>query len=112
MIGTRLLTISAVLLLYSVRGQSQPTFTISTVSTGFMYVADAPTASVRLLPPALFSPPQSSPETIYRVGDGVSAPVVMPHQSVEYSETARKLFAQGIVGLTIVVRPNGMPTDF
>jgi len=48
---------------------------------------------------------------VFRVGGGVSAPVVLVNPSPEYSEEARKAKYQGIVVLWLVVGSDGKPRD-
>jgi TonB family protein len=48
---------------------------------------------------------------IYRVGGGVSAPVVIYYADPEFSDEARREGFQGVCILTLVVDANGMPQD-
>jgi TonB family protein len=48
---------------------------------------------------------------VYRIGGGVSAPVLLSKVEPEYSEEARKAKFQGTVVLQIVVDPNGKARD-
>ena len=48
---------------------------------------------------------------LYKIGGGVSAPVVLSKIEPEYSEEARKAKYQGTVVLMIVVDSHGMPRD-
>ena len=48
---------------------------------------------------------------VYRVGGGVSAPVLVYKKEPEYSEEARKAKYQGTVTLYVVVDPSGKATD-
>lgn len=48
---------------------------------------------------------------VYRVGGGVTAPVVLFKKDPEYSEEARKAKYQGTVLLAIEVTPNGMANN-
>ena len=57
-------------------------------------------------------PGAGRPDGPYRVGNGVSAPAPIFKVEPEYSEPARKLKAEGVVLLYIVVRPNGFADNF
>ncbi|HTS25732.1 MAG TPA: energy transducer TonB [Bryobacteraceae bacterium] len=48
---------------------------------------------------------------VYRVGGGVTAPIVLSKKDPEYSEEARKAKYQGTVLLAIEVSPNGLATN-
>jgi TonB family protein len=48
---------------------------------------------------------------LYKIGGGVSAPIVLSKVEPEYSEEARKAKYQGTVVLMIVVDAHGMPRD-
>ena len=48
---------------------------------------------------------------VFRIGGGVSAPIVLSKTEPEYSEEARKAKYQGTVVLTIVVDAQGMPKN-
>jgi protein TonB len=48
---------------------------------------------------------------VFRIGGGVSAPIVLSKTEPEYSEEARKAKYQGTVVLTIVVDAQGMPRN-
>jgi TonB family protein len=49
--------------------------------------------------------------TIYRVGKGVSAPVLIHQSQPEYSAEARNAQLEGSVALSLVVSANGHPSD-
>jgi TonB family protein len=49
---------------------------------------------------------------VYRAGSEVSQPKLVSKVEPEYSETARKLIAEGTVELQIVVQPDGTARDF
>jgi TonB family protein len=49
---------------------------------------------------------------VYRVGDGVSAPALISKMEPAYPDTARNLRADGVVGLSAVVEPDGTASDF
>jgi TonB family protein len=61
-------------------------------------------------PPAPQQPP-ANPSGAYRIGAGVSAPMVLFKIEPEYSEEARKAKFQGSVMLSIVVDQYGEPQD-
>jgi hypothetical protein len=46
---------------------------------------------------------------IYRVGGGVSAPVVLNNVEAEITDEARRNKLQGTVLITIIVAPDGIP---
>jgi TonB family protein len=48
---------------------------------------------------------------VFRVGGGVSAPVVIYKPEPEYSEEARKVKHQGVVLMAVIVGPDGRPRD-
>jgi protein TonB len=48
---------------------------------------------------------------VFRVGGGVSAPVVVYKPEPEYSEEARKVKHQGVVLIQMVVGADGRPRD-
>ena len=48
---------------------------------------------------------------VYRVGGGVTAPIVLSKKDPEYSEEARKAKYQGTVLLSIEVSPNGLASN-
>ena len=48
---------------------------------------------------------------VYRIGGGVSAPMVLSKTEPEYSEEARKAKYQGTVVLMIIVNEHGLPQD-
>ena len=48
---------------------------------------------------------------LYKIGGGVSAPIILSKVEPEYSEEARKAKYQGTVVLMIVVDAHGMPRD-
>jgi TonB family protein len=48
---------------------------------------------------------------IYRVGKGVSAPVLIYRSQPEYSAEARKAWLEGSVALSLVVSANGHPSE-
>lgn len=48
---------------------------------------------------------------VFRIGGGVSAPIVLSKTEPEYSEEARKAKYQGTVVLTIIVDAQGMPRN-
>ena len=50
-------------------------------------------------------------ESVYRVGQGVSAPMVIQKADPEYSEDARIGKLSGTVLLSIVIDPNGVARD-
>ncbi len=49
---------------------------------------------------------------VYRIGGGVSSPVIVYRVEPEYSEEARKAKFQGTVVLSIVIDERGVPTNF
>lgn len=48
---------------------------------------------------------------LYRIGNGVSAPMVLSKMEPQYTEEARKASVQAIVVTSLVVRQDGSPTD-
>jgi TonB family protein len=62
--------------------------------------------------PAPWLPGTARPDGIYKTGNGVSAPVVISKRDPEYSDTARKMRAEGVVVSAIVVQPDGTASDF
>jgi TonB family protein len=48
---------------------------------------------------------------VYRVGGGVTAPIVLTKKDPEYSEEARKAKYSGTVLLSIEVSPNGLASN-
>jgi TonB family protein len=48
---------------------------------------------------------------VYRIGGGVSAPIVLSKTEPEYSEEARKAKYQGTVVLMIIVDEHGLPQN-
>jgi TonB family protein len=48
---------------------------------------------------------------LYRIGNGVSAPLVLSKMEPQYTEEARKASVQAIVVTSLVVRQDGSPTD-
>jgi TonB family protein len=53
----------------------------------------------------------TGPDGAYRAGNGVSQPTLISKVEPEYSEAARKLRAEGVVVLQIVVPPDGAPQN-
>jgi hypothetical protein len=51
------------------------------------------------------------PDGVYKAGNGVSQPSVLTKVDPDYSEPARKLSAQGVVLLSIVIHPDGIARD-
>ncbi len=51
------------------------------------------------------------PHSVYRVGNGVSAPVLVQKREPEYSEEARRSRYQGTVQLYVEIDPTGKPTN-
>ena len=53
----------------------------------------------------------SPPAAAYRIGNGVSAPLVRSKKEPEYSQEARNARAEGTVTLSLVVDKDGMPRN-
>jgi TonB family protein len=53
----------------------------------------------------------AKPAEVFRIGDGVSAPVLIHKVEPKYSNQARKAKFSGSVLLSIVVAANGLPRD-
>jgi TonB family protein len=52
-----------------------------------------------------------SPPTVYRVGNGVSAPAVLRKVEADYSEDARRQRLQGVVVVQFVIDEQGVPEN-
>ena len=50
-------------------------------------------------------------QEVYKVGNGVSLPVVVTRVNPQYTEDAKKARLEGIVGLNATVLPNGSVSD-
>jgi TonB family protein len=61
--------------------------------------------------PTPAAPVTTGPDTLYRVGNGVSTPSLSRKVEPEYSEAGRRLRAQGRVMLYMVVQPDGTARD-
>ena len=60
---------------------------------------------------AVLAPVKVSAGVLYRVGGGVSAPILIHKIDPEYSEEARAAKYQGTVVLYVEIDPNGTPTN-
>jgi protein TonB len=53
----------------------------------------------------------SAQDTIYEAGPGITMPVVIHEVKPEYTKQAMAERVQGLVQMTVVVRPGGKPSD-
>jgi TonB family protein len=62
-------------------------------------------------PPAATTPDASSPERPVRVGTDITPPALLFKMEPEYSEEARQAKSQGNLTLSLIIEPDGKPSD-